>query len=152
MFVTEKRRARKARVRHSERVSWKETSAHGSAGPRRHPGLRTPPAALAPWPHAQLFTADAFSPVCDRPANVVPTRTQQGTRRRRPLRGKLLPVCSELLSVSSYVKSKKKTKDVNSVGYGALQKPLKMQNDCLTQAEGPARTEQVRGTHGSRRN
>lgn len=75
-------------------------------------------------------------------------RARQETR-RRGLRGrKLLPVCSEPLSVSSYVKSEKETKGVNPVGHSGLRKAspaLEAQSDGHAQAERPAGTEQGRG-------
>lgn len=111
----------------------------GPLGPRRHAGLRAPRSSS----QQTRFVPRVWL------ASVEPTA---GNRRRGLWGRKLLPVCSELLSVSSYVKSEKETKEVNSVGYSALREPRRLRNagGRHTQAEGPAWTGQVRGMRESR--
>lgn len=87
----------------------------GPLGPRRHAGLRAPRSSS----QQTRFVPRVWL------ASVEPTA---GNRRRGLWGRKLLPVCSELLSVSSYVKSEKETKEVNSVGYSALREPRRLRN------------------------
>lgn len=117
-MFTENRSIGKACERLSEHACQQEGhSARRSAGPS------APGDTQGSGPHAALPSKRVSSHVCGWRAWSPQRETRRGLWGR-----KLLPVCSELLSVSSYVKSEKETKEVNSVGYSALREPRRLRN------------------------